>query len=626
MSCARRNTDGNVRVNQDCGYRQQAEELIKWNPRDPNNLIAGMNDLRQGYNLGAFAFSFDGGRTWGDDPPPFYQKLNAPECEQAALPPYCLRDLAPDPNNHTILGTPGNYFTYDGGSDPALAFDLEGRAFFSLIIFDRVAGDGSAVVVTQSPAGAGGSFYNNLRQFTRRFVVAEDNSPAASHDKQFITTDITPGSPNRDNVYTTWTVFRFDPRCGPQPNPSGNPRYCESPIFGSMSTDHGITWSTPEEISGASAGGCFFGNLLDPGRDPHACNFDQGSDPITLPNGDLEVVFNNGNTANGNPNSQQLGVHCRPTGTSPAGTARLNCAGPTFVGSDVTVGEPQCDFGRGPEQCVPGTYVRTNDFPRIAENRGNGHLYATWQDYRNGEYDIQLSESTDGGLTWQQAGTVNPDRGKDHYEPAIDVVCSGPLANNNPNCRGGEQQGGDGQGHQGGNNNLCAANGEDRHDANTKNGDGNNNGNENGNGQGNDRTRDDHVAVSYYRTCRVPGENTTPLFAPPQPGVQAENSDYTLAGGRDRNLPYAFKPVSPIFPPPDGPAQVGFMGDYSGLTVVGQTAHPIWADQRNRVPQFINDQRGTYDPPQSQGTTHDADVFTTGTSIPDGRGDSRDQR
>jgi hypothetical protein len=49
LSCARRNTDGNVRVNQDCGYRQQAEELIKWNPRDPNNLIAGMNDLRQGY-------------------------------------------------------------------------------------------------------------------------------------------------------------------------------------------------------------------------------------------------------------------------------------------------------------------------------------------------------------------------------------------------------------------------------------------------------------------------------------------------------------------------------------------------------------------------------------------------
>ena len=176
LSCARRNTDGNVRVNQDCGYRQQAEELIKWNPRDPNNLIAGMNDLRQGYNLGAFAFSFDGGRTWGDDPPPFYQKLNAPECEQAASPPYCLRDLAPDPNNHTILGTPGNYFTYDGGSDPALAFDLEGRAFFSLIIFDRVAGDGSAVVVTQSPAGAGGSFYNNLRQFTRRFVVAEDKT------------------------------------------------------------------------------------------------------------------------------------------------------------------------------------------------------------------------------------------------------------------------------------------------------------------------------------------------------------------------------------------------------------------------------------------------------------------
>src|SRR5439155_16813448 len=79
----------------------------------------------------------------------------------------------------------------------------------------------------------------------------------------------------------------------------------------------------------------------------------------------------------------------------------------------------------------------------------------------------------------------------------------------------------------------------------------------------------DHLAISYYRTCRVPNENAATVFAPPQPGVQKENSDYTLSGGHGRNTPYGARPVSPVFPPPDG-LQTGFMGDYSGITVVGE--------------------------------------------------------
>jgi hypothetical protein len=258
------------------------------------------------------------------------------------------------------------------------------------------------VVVTQSPAGAGGSFYNNIPTFSRQYVVAEDNSQKASHDKEFIVADITPGSRNVGNVYITWTIFRFDAACGTQ-------LYCEAPIYGSMSTDHAKTWSTPEQISGVSPTLCFFGNFFDKTLSEHKCNFDQGSDPMTLPNGDLAVVFNNGNTAADNPNTQQLAVHCHPTGSSPAGTAHLNCGAPSKVGDDILTGEPQCNFGRGSEECIPGAYVRTNDFPRIASNRGNGHLYATWQDYRAGEFDIQLSQSTDGGLTWTEANApVNP--------------------------------------------------------------------------------------------------------------------------------------------------------------------------------------------------------------------------
>ncbi len=106
------------------------------------------------------------------------------------------------------------------------------------------------------------------------------------------------------------------------------------------------------------------------------------------------------------------------TATRPAarrqGRAHLNCASPSKVGNDVIVGEPHCDFGRGPEECVPGPFIRTNDYPRIVTNTQNRHLYAVWQDYRNQEYDIQLSQSLDGGLTWTEVGTVNRDRGVGH--------------------------------------------------------------------------------------------------------------------------------------------------------------------------------------------------------------------
>jgi len=81
-------------------------------------------------------------------------------------------------------------------------------------------------------------------------------------------------------VYATWTVFNFS--CG-----SSGSDFCSGTIFGSLSTDHGLTWSTPEEISGSSATLCFFGNFFDPTRSPNSCDFDQGSEPATQPNGNL---------------------------------------------------------------------------------------------------------------------------------------------------------------------------------------------------------------------------------------------------------------------------------------------------------------------------------------------------
>jgi hypothetical protein len=532
LGCRQRNTDGAVRVNQDCTFRRQAEEEITANPADQRNLLAGQNDSRVGYNQCGIDFSTDSGRHWGDLLPPFRQKQNDPASEFGPVPG--------DPNSHSIMGGEGTDHTYDAASDPAVAFDSRGRGYFSCVLFD-VASNASALFVTASPAGAQGAYFYNISPADRRFMVVEDNSPLVFHDKNFITADTNRRSPNRDNVYVTWTVFRFDPTCAG--GTADVPGFCQSPIFGAMSTDGGFHFSTPEQISGRSPL-CSFGNALDPSAPVDACNFDQGSDPVTLANGDLLVPFNNGNTPAGNPNAQQLAVRCSPTGDSAAGTAHLNCAPPTKAGDDIVTGEPLCDFGRGPEECIPGPFIRTNDFPRAQTTAADGSTaYITWQDYRNGEFDIQLARTTDGGLTWSPAVQVNPDTGLDHYFSAVDPA------------------------------------------------------------------RDDKVAVSYFRSERVPGENSTPAggFAPVAGnGVQDSLSDYVLAGGRGLTAPFRFVPVAAPFVAPDG-IQTGFNGDYSGLVVVGDTAHPIWSDTRNANPDPVN------------AVGHDEDIFTVARNVPSGR-------
>src|SRR5690349_5061242 len=89
LGCGARNTDGNVRVNQDCGYRPQNETIIKYDPNDTDNFVAGMNDYRTGEGFQGFAFSLDGGRSWGDGIVPFTNHRNQPQ------------------PGHTVLGGPG---------------------------------------------------------------------------------------------------------------------------------------------------------------------------------------------------------------------------------------------------------------------------------------------------------------------------------------------------------------------------------------------------------------------------------------------------------------------------------------------------------------------------------------
>ena len=211
----------NTRVNQDCSLRRQAEETIQINPTNERNIIAGQNDSRIGFNHCGYDWSFDGGKRWGDQVPPFWQ--------------FVLLD------GHTA----------DACSDPTVAWDSQGNAYSGGVFFDINSG-ANAVLVMKSNAGNGGSFYHSpdptggFQEYrdTPVGVVANDDGNEFANDKELMTADSNPSSPKADNVYMTWTRFNAQNH---------------SPIYFSQSTDGGATWSDPIEISGSDANICPLG-------------------------------------------------------------------------------------------------------------------------------------------------------------------------------------------------------------------------------------------------------------------------------------------------------------------------------------------------------------------------------
>jgi hypothetical protein len=403
----------NIRVNQDCSRRRQAEEVIAVNPTNSNNLVAGQNDSRIGFNHCGYDWSFDRGKTWGDQVPPFFQ--------------------------HVALDS----HTYDACSDPTATFDSVGNAYVGGVVFD-VASPASGFVVAKSNSPIGGAFYHTpnaaLSFQTYRTVplgvVAESNDPNIFHDKEFIVADATPASPKVNNVYATWTRFNGATGAGVGAN---------SPIYFSQSTNGGATWSAGIEISGANAAICtdFSGSA-----NPNACDQDQGSHPIVGPDGTIYVAFGNGNTPLLGIN-QILFVKCPPTAdcsnaanwTAPVKVADLIDNHPTGPSAE------GCPAGR---QCLPPNGYRVPEFTSITVNADPtnlSRLFITWADFRNGgppcntgnaatstppcDNDVFMSMSTNGGTTWGGAVNISDLAGNDNqtaqWQPWSAIAPNGTL-------------------------------------------------------------------------------------------------------------------------------------------------------------------------------------------------------
>ena len=376
----------NIRVNQDCSLRRQAEEVIAVNPVNPQNLLAGQNDSRIGFNHCGYDFSNDGGKTWGDLLPPLWQ--------------FILKD------GHT-----GDFC-----SDPTVAFDSEGNAYIGGLLID-ISSPANALIAMKSNAGINGAFYHSpaavpfqTYRDTPVGVITNDNDPNVVDDKPLITADSHLSSLKKNNVYATYTRF-----ANTGLGVGGN-----SPIVFSQSVDGGATWSTPVEISGASSSFClaFSGEA-----NPAACDQDQGSDPFVGADGTVYVTFGNGNTV-GIGSNQILMVSCPPS---------ADCSSPSswhgpFKVQAITDTQPVCpSIGR---QCLPPNTYRLDDFVEISGSVDNaGRLYVVFADFRNGKAncmgatpvppcddDVFYTFSTDHGATWSAARQITP-AGSAQWQP-----------------------------------------------------------------------------------------------------------------------------------------------------------------------------------------------------------------
>jgi hypothetical protein len=246
--------------------------------------------------------------------------------------------------------------------DDAVVFGADGTAFHSYISFDGIR-------VERPERAWSGIFLRTSKdgeKWTEPVAVVDHiNTAIPFEDKPWPGVDRAESSPHRGNVYVAWT--RFDVYG------SEDPAH-RSHIMISRSRDGGRTFSTPLEISDET------GDARD------SDNTVEGAVPVAGPNGEVYVAW-----------------------AGPKGLYfdRSSDGGWTF-GKDVLIS----NMPGGWDLPVPGL-ERHNGMPvtavDVSSGRHRGTIYVNWIDERNGDPDVFVASSTDGGGTWSAPVRVNDD-------------------------------------------------------------------------------------------------------------------------------------------------------------------------------------------------------------------------
>ena len=246
--------------------------------------------------------------------------------------------------------------------DDVVTFSRDGIAFHTYIAFD-------GIFSRRPPRGMSGIFMSASRDglvWSEPVAVIDHiNSPAPHEDKPYPAIDNNPDSPHRGNVYVTWT--RFDQYGSKDPEHKTH-------IYATRSRDGGRTFTVPHRISTTP------GDCIDSSKTV------MGAVPAVGTKGEVYVAW-------AGPN----GISFATSGDGGWEYTKEKTI------SDLTPGWDLPVAGVGRHNGLPSFSVDHSQGP------SRGTIYLNWIDKRNGDLDVFLRSSRDGGATWSEPIRVNDD-------------------------------------------------------------------------------------------------------------------------------------------------------------------------------------------------------------------------
>jgi len=262
---------------------------------------------------------------------------------------------------------------YRVSGDVSVSFDNQGHAIICYIAFDKLGtfnywahgATRNGIFVRRSLDGGKTWEADHIP------VVEQPTSPGIPfEDKPYIVADNTK-SRFAGNLYVGWTRWRLT----------------DSQMVLSRSTDDGRTWSKPIEID------------AHPGLPRDDNGAAEGFAGVVAPDGTLYAIWSQDN--------EIMLTSSRDGGMSFSHARAVIHTAPIMFAVE--------------------TLQRANGFPQIAIDPKSKRLYITWSDYRNGDLDVFLATSDDGGERWSAPVRVNGDPVHDGAEQFFQWLAVDPT-------------------------------------------------------------------------------------------------------------------------------------------------------------------------------------------------------